>query len=479
MAKVRERQESPEMFQVPPDFAFPEYLARPCPRPITAEIRSGRYLQRRRAAVWTCLALAGACWLSAPAPVVRQLAWYLLPLGWLNWIGAAFALGTLWTLVSQRRNPGLVHYARNGVPVAARVLDTEPLLTNTSESHTFQFLAKVEHLDPETGILVKREITSDYSDQQRLFPQYANGLEPGDFTTVVYVPGEPHAPWKVWGWTELDSAEDLITFNGRRLRVVGVMTALLITAVGIACAWLLVMFLYVFGNYRSEDINAPLLLGTTAGFSILLVLGGEYLFLKDPEHEMNLRSRCSVWFGLLCVGFLAALTSLGLINGVFDRSPPDLVPIQVITTWQTTYNMVLSTYKIEYNTLPPESSKKVSVSVETLSQFQDGQYGVIDMGKGVLGMRWQRGIHPISWVTLPEKDENRLDGVTVRGKEEGEIFTLVPVVILPAEETPPAAPEPLWNVLRQQLVGELSHDPRFEIIAPKQPDPGLTPPNVF
>ena len=76
------------------DRPLPPELVGPPPRELPESFNQGRLALQRRRLFWSCLAAGTACFTLAPLPFVKTLSLYILPLGYLMWIGLAiFVLG--------------------------------------------------------------------------------------------------------------------------------------------------------------------------------------------------------------------------------------------------------------------------------------------------------------------------------------------------------------------------------------------------
>jgi hypothetical protein len=78
-----------DSFAPPADFEYgSEFSAEP-PRSLPDFVRRSRYVRARHATAWTLLTIGSVCWATKQLPFVQELSWYLLPLGYLNWIALA------------------------------------------------------------------------------------------------------------------------------------------------------------------------------------------------------------------------------------------------------------------------------------------------------------------------------------------------------------------------------------------------------
>ncbi len=108
-------------FDPPADYAFEPELRGDVPRPIPNELREGRYGRGQRRLVVGLIAATVVCLAASVVPIVQFWGQFLLPLAYISWIGAAFALAALVAWLRQRFAKGPYLYVESGTPLVARV----------------------------------------------------------------------------------------------------------------------------------------------------------------------------------------------------------------------------------------------------------------------------------------------------------------------------------------------------------------------
>src|SRR5262245_48418803 len=73
-------------FDPPRDYPLEPEFKPPVPRPIPASLRRGPYSQRLRKNIVALLGVGLLCMLFAHTRIVTELSYYILPLGYLDWV---------------------------------------------------------------------------------------------------------------------------------------------------------------------------------------------------------------------------------------------------------------------------------------------------------------------------------------------------------------------------------------------------------
>lgn len=453
-------------FEPPEDFEHNPAFQQEPPRPMPAFARRSRYTIGRHTAVWSCLTIAAACWVTAPLPFVQTMSWYLLPLGYLSWCGAGMAViaGLYW--FRNATTWGLLDYVHRGDPLVGRVQDVGVHAEGTQEAPLGRFMAAVEFVHPESNELQTSIIPAPDTFGLGDASKMSSGLKPGDYVSLVALPGEFDKSLRIYGWLGIDPDRDFITKNGKPLASVSPLGVLLIVFGVMLAFWLLLSFVYVLEAYQPLDGRwQPYAIGIGLAAIPFVILSQFGVDRNAPSKWPMLGRRLGASLLGVFGGFMLGFPAVGFLNGYFDRSPRELEPVRIVQQWQTTWNFVIRNYELEYQPYPNGKTTKKTVPVETLSQFEANDLGVIDIGAGMLGMRWIRSFHPIVWQNVTEEPAGAYPG-EVRCRligEDNPVLRLVPRVRID-ESTYEPVPEALFADARQQLLASLTGSGLFEIL---------------
>lgn len=415
------------------------------PRPVPRSIRRGRYAMSRMATAWTLLMIGAACCLTHPLPFVVQLSWYLLPLGYLDWVGwVLLGFGGL-VLARNLLTLGRMTYVRDGVPIAGHVTNVLIHYQGTAEAPQGRFAADVDYVHPETGERITQRVLSPDVYHRHHIESLSPGVSIGDRVVLVALPGRISQSLSLYGWTGLSPDCDLIEKNGVPLKPTSPLKAILVVLGVMAMFWMLLGFLYVIGRYTPVDDQDPT--QYLIGVGIVAVLGMIPAVIAGLRGAPIRQALGSAFFGGI-LGAVAGFVVIVFLNGALDDSPPQLQPIEVVQLWHETINFVVRTYQIEYRDYPNGAPRKAHVSVERLSEFAVGSLGVIDVARGRLGLRWVRDFHPIQWIPANPGDPPSPDQIVFQIANEP-ARTIVPRIELPDGIHPP--PEILFPSLKDSM----------------------------
>lgn len=447
-----------------------EIFADEPPRPLPKYVRHSRYVRSRRATVYSLAMIGSAFCATAPLPFVQTLSWYLLPLGYLDWIGWFLMALAICYLFRNLTSPGLLKYVREGRMLSATVQQVRVLIGGNQEHPTGQFVADLHFTNPETGVPQSLSIATPEAYAGLVFSKMESGLAPGDQVAVVYIPGQMEKA-QILGWLGLIPDVDLLRRNGKPLKPASPLVAAG-AVVGITLMfWLLLGFVYVIGRFMplGDDGIATFFIAVGAAWAIFAAAFAFRAWLtRDKEPNRAKAYGLAVLYGLIC-GFLGGFTGLAFINGYFDESPRTLEPVKVVQLWHKTHDFILRTYELEYQEYPNGKTEKRTVPVETMSQFQPDTLAVIDIGQGRLGLKWLRDFYPIAWNSIPFDGKEPISGeIVFRSPNHPERVRIIPQVrISDTEYLPP--PDVLIPELRSRMVTQLITNALATIEEPKKP----------
>lgn len=417
-------------FDPPADFDHgPEFEA-DVPRPIPKRLKSGSYTSRRKATVRVLMVLGIGCFVFAPMPFVETISYYILPLGYLNWVGAALVLFGVIALVRNLTTSGLFSYVQKGEPIVGRILTPAIQDAGNAEMPMFRLAAGIEYRDPDSG--VQKFATCVTQDQWGAgdVEKFSQDFAAGEYVTLVAKPDSVESTLKLYGYLGLDPDREYVLKNGRPLKGVSPSTAVLIALGILAILGVLLMGIHV-ALYSIPSGGAPWKF-IAAGAGGLATALGLWFFARLRKSDSNEEAEAQpalptdaqaaqtmgpIVSGIL--GTLAGLFGLCMLNAAFDGSEPKYEAIDVVNFWETTHNGIFRTYEIEYRT-DRGQVEKYHCTIEDIDRLAGGQdrLAVLDHGAGAFGLPWTRGTYPIIWVDTEDVDGESID-VTIRMNAQG------------------------------------------------------------
>lgn len=396
----------------------PEFVVPP-PRPIPDALRSGPYAQKRRSAIFG-FAIAGAgCLALAQLPFVQRFAPYLLPLGYLDWIGLALLGVAAASLVDRALRPGPFRYVRDGVPVPARI--TQALMVpaqlhqGSPVTHAFAVLAEVER--PGSGELIEVELRSEaFASSHR--EAYALPFRIGDTVTAVYLPEDFERTLRLYPFLQLNPAHTLRR-PGSDSRAMNLAKLALVIGVVFAPLWVLMSVSFVYepidDHFRAAaPYVVPIGLGVGGGLLVWMfwahrrerrkrALGNLKAMIEGTTQEVTLPIggpglmgfvlRALIVVGMPFMGCVFAYEAATLANGWLDRSAAHPVPAHVEGTSAETHALLVRFYQLEYTLVGSEKRHKMYMSPETLEGFRS-EKAVARLREGRFGWAWVEDVVP-------------------------------------------------------------------------------------
>lgn len=462
-------------FSPPPDFDHGPEFKSACPRPIPIEFHRSRYVRARNAGVWIPALIGAGCFATDLLPFVKQLSWYLLPLGFLKWIGAACLAFAAFVWLRNRFSSGYLQTVEDCQPLIGRARQvylrdywSSQIAQNFSRTH-FLIAADVEYCDPDSGEIVRREIIGPEYFQCRYLNQLDPGVKPGDYVTLVYYPHRLAKSLQLYGWLGVNPEVDFIRKSGKPLQPMTPLKALLVIIGLMGMTWFLLGLVYVLGRYMPfDDGEEPsLLLVIPLVLSAILTAIGAVCWVKrsDSDQPKSFNRYAFAVFSGTLTGFAFSMFAMMLVNGAFDTGPTHLVPIRVVQFWhQTVYQLGVRWYELEFESYPKGKRTKKTVAIEMLQSFQPDSLGVLDVGQGSLGIPWIRDIRPVIW---EESDSAATDpdhgAITFQQVNSLQRMTIAPFVIM-ADGSRISPPDVLLPELRQRMTHYLQNDLHAKIV---------------
>jgi len=403
-------------------YSFEPELTGPPPRPLPDRLEQGPYVRRRRAVAVAAAASGLACLLLSHAPGVDTLALYVLPLGYLDWIGAALLLTAAGVYLSLVLHTGPFRYVRDGLtlPVHIVALTKRATVLHDGVPSTHALFATVTFRRPETGETTVAEVRSaDFSSSRK--DSYDAPFKVGDDATAVYFPGRLEETLRLYAFLDLSPDVNLTARKRPDEGSSGWKLALLLTVVPVI---FIVLFanVYAFGRYRPLHSGhqapiVPLVLGAVvigggmfAGLylshrseqrkiqarSVQAMLEGTAVELSTPFLGHGLQGwvvRVLVALGMPLLGACTGMCWAFMGNAWLDRSPAQPVPAVVESRVMKTHAFIFREYELEYRVEGVSKRLSLLTTPAQLARFHTPR-AVARVRAGAFGWPWVEGVDP-------------------------------------------------------------------------------------
>ena len=422
--------EAPPPFEPPADYEFEPELVGPAPRAIPPQLHEGRFVARRRQAMWGLLT-AGACCIGAGLlPIVHEWGLYIVPLEYINWIGGVLLLGGAITPLRARFSKGPYRYVEEGVPIVVRIRAIGKVAARimNGQEQEFHFVAVVDYRQPQTGgPMIAELVSSNFGSSKR--SRLTTSFRVGDYVTAVYLPNDPQGSLRLYGFLELRPGLGVVDREDYTSPPPW-KTALTVAAVG-GLFFLIGWNIYAFSRYSTLEMHAAQLAIVGVGGALLGGAWGAAMAIsarrgRQQRARRNLEAVArgepiefepgakAGWFGshglilglviaagLILLSGITVLCWACTLNAWFDSSPGRLQAVNVLELIETTHKGVIREYTIEYRFLNEADGKHKFLSNPTdMAQFNPPQLGGAWVRDGWLGWPWVSEITPT--VPLPK-----------------------------------------------------------------------------
>ncbi len=442
-------------FSPPDDYDLGDEFDPAVPRPISRQNRRGSYASRRRSQPLILIVLGIAFVVFRMLPSIENLGHYILPLWYLHWVGLLFFIGGIGAMIRNLFAWDDFRYIRDGLPIIGRVIHLHqaviPQFYNGAEIACHgSFRALVEFINPQRE---QREFqffeTTTFPASKA--PRYESGLEIGDYVTLVSLPGDFASNLRLYPWTGLSPAEDWPKFDGKPLRGMTPLKALLLTKSVLLGLWLFVALLHLI-LYFPDDWSWKWG-GIFMGLGMLVTMGilGWLAVRHQKSQQRPAATPTSVkemiWgaIAIAFIGVVSGLFMMGLVNSLCDRSLPEPRSVEIVNSWETTHNFLIRHYEVELRPLRGGADFKRGISISNLSQLQwaGSKYGVELVRPGWLGLHWVEGIRPVEWQLAhdPPTEAEQTQVVRFKSLKDGQVFALIPYIQVNEKLTVPPPPE--------------------------------------
>jgi hypothetical protein len=444
-------------FARPDSFEFEAELLPATPRPVPGRLRRGPYEAKWSQGISAALTVGVVCVGLSFLSFVKELGYYILPLGYFNWIGYGIIALTALAYLLNRLRPGRFEYVRSGLPLVARVLQSGRQL-DAYEAKELKFLSLLEYKHPETNRLSYTAVASPTVGAIFNPDAYTTTLEAGDYVTAVYLPGRLDKSLQVYGYLGLNPDAAFIRKDGRRIREhVSLWKTFAIIGLIVVVLGLLVAGLYTIEFRFPIEFNPWHFAVPVAGSGVVFAVAALLASLrKRGDKKKGLRASLKIFIAGGVGGVFLAGILLPLLNSFVDRGEPQFRDIEVVEFWQETWDFLIRNYKIEYRELGQAKSRKCPSTIEQMAHFQQMLAGVIEVRKGLFGWSWVSDICPAVLVQVTA--EGRIEMLSpeaveefAAGKFDAGASALSMAVMLDEDEF-----MPLSDKLQQHLMSEMA-----------------------
>lgn len=372
---------------------LPEPLRAPPPRTEPPSFRDGSFARARYQLVVNLLYMGVVCWALSQTGWLTRLGAYLVPLQYLDWIGIGLLVAGAIAFALQRLKSDHREFFHNGRASMVRVIDVQKIESTGNEGAGARIVAVVESAGSPDHIVIE---------SPRVIGLFAVkstscSLKPGDHTAMLTLDEDPPRH-QLYCFLGLDPEHEAILKNGKPLRPLGMIGTLLVTTAAAAGLLVLIGAFNAISFYAPVDFDSWWLLVAVAAGSIIGGSVGHLLMRREASPGRTKFNTGMAYLGFMMFGTFAVM-GLGLtVNAKFDRSKAEFADIRVTNIWQTTHHFIIRDYEVEYVTLDSPIVQKHGASIEVCDAFQHLRCGKIEYGKGALGMRWIRNLHPCFFV---------------------------------------------------------------------------------
>ena len=398
----------------------PEELQGPQPREVPDSVREGRIARGYRKTFWPLVATGAFCLLVSPLPFMKLLSLYLLPLAWVDWIGA----GLIVIAVLNNALPIKLNRARRYIIEGDAALGTVktilkfPVFVQNGVPAQYAFKVTTEVVHPDTGEPVIRDMQSE-GFSSAVKDSIDTRFRVGDRVPVVWLPGRFEKSLQIYDFLEVMPHSDLLRLNEGQPTPIWKTVSLVM--LGPLFFFALMWSIYAMGRYLPIEFNdnvsmawIPLSLGAVLGVGAF-VLVVWCVGVKKNVDESNRKAMADgsaievepttgaaavvsgLFLGGILVfgaGLLGALTTACMattLNALLDDSAAVAVSVEITGAVEVTHNFIFREYKLEYKLEGTELS--LLSTPQHLMQFA-APHGTAQVRQGWLGWRWVETVDP-------------------------------------------------------------------------------------
>jgi hypothetical protein len=359
-------------------------------------------------------------------PQIKDWGVYIIPCGYLKWIGLLFlamwGVAVVWGTIERFAGLGPYRYLCTGIPVIARVLALVKSPTRMVNGATVNYavFALFEFQD-ESGVLHRSEGKSwEFHPLECI--TYTTTFRVGDYVTAVYLPGRAGDSLKLYPFLDLMPDVGLVrrqaAGGGPWINVRILIALMAFPLAGAAAAFTYSLYVPLeFGFWQS----APLFALCFVSLAILWLTA--FSTYRRRRHawivEMNALARaggepfeveappptgCAGGFykwvllpvAFAAIGGAAILYSIYAVNALCDRSAPRAQQVQIVRLAVQEHHGIFRTYTIEYMVPWSPRVRCLCTSPDNMANFERAavRTGIAELHGGFLGWTWVNTIRP-------------------------------------------------------------------------------------
>lgn len=423
-------------FNPPPEFTLGDEFATLPPRPIPSVTLTGTYHRRWRLITIIFSLAAVACLILDVTGIASYVSFFVLALGYIRYITITLFAYVGLRLLLRKMSPGPFRYVTHGLAGIGRVLAVGREVINPGDqAEQFKFVVGVEYRSPERSDTTFAAFRSERIPDKGNSKKYSIPLSKGDYIPIVGFPGKFESTAQLYGFLGLNPKHEYILKNGMPTISNSTTVSMSILFILLMLILAVPLYLYVAESYAVTDgPDTPWIAGTIIG-AILFAIIATILHFRVTKPLRNWKQIGGTLFAGFFFGALCGFFTTNFINGVFDRSPPRYLEIEVVEYWEETlYPIFIRKYEIEFHRIPSGMNQKHLALPENMWGLSVTSTGLAEYGQGALGMEWLRAFHPTSLVPLDPEDGEELIVMSVSSEEKSGVATFTgykAVVILP------------------------------------------------
>lgn len=417
--------------ELPGNDQLPEELQGTVPREVPIAVKHGRLAQKQRNVVWGLFVAGLICIGLDGLPFVETIALYVLPLGYLLWIGIGLCALAALAYLNPQDFKKACRYIQQGEAKFGRVtgLVKTPTLVVHGQTTQYAIVANVQICHPTSGEMCERQLKSR-SFATGIKNQVSTTFRIGDAVPVVWIPGDFDRTVQIYDFLEVMPERSLVYQS----KPMPLWKSLGVVLLGAGFFVALIWNLFAQEKYAPIDFDYlsqgrwPLLVGAGMGLAAWAaavvirhrerrqlanrnaeaILAGGVVELTAPKGNIKQIAFGSLLlFGAALLGGITTLSICMTANAVFDKSPQKNVPVQLTEMVQITHKFLFREYKIKYRRLLKDKGVNVQKDSELLTTPQHMKEFTVDLGiarvrDGWLGWPWVETIDPIRIAAGPD-----------------------------------------------------------------------------
>jgi hypothetical protein len=403
---------------------LPQELQGPVPREVPQAVKHSRLARSQRAIVWGCFISGLLCVGADGLPFVETLSLYILPLGYLLWIGIGLCVIAGIVHLNPRTLRMARRYIEHGEAGFGRVLALAktPTMIVHGRPTTYAIAAKLQVRHPKTGEMCECHMKSrSFGSSEK--DQVSARFRVGDAVPVVWIPGEFERTAQIYDFLEVMPEHSLVYRSKPKPLWMTLALLVMVAAFFLTLLW----NLYATEKYSPIDFDwvsqggLPILVGAVLGLAALVAIAISLARERSRAAQRNaeaLRTGDAVelivpkamfkriGFGvLMTLGavLLGGITTMSICmtaNAIFDKSPRVLVPVQITNMVEITHEFLFREYKLQFRRAQDVRDIELLTTPQHLDQFT-APVGIAHVRSGRFGWHWVETVEPIQVAVKP------------------------------------------------------------------------------